>query len=184
MSSSEAALLVGAAASGDEHAWSALVDQYSGLVWTVARSFGLDEATSADVAQECWYRLATHLDQIRQPDRLAAWLTSTAKHEALRVLRVSDRQRPTDFDDERILGVDEPADEGLLGDERDSELYKAFSRLSPRCQQLLRLLLAEPKIPYEEIAEMVDMPIGSIGPTRARCLAKLRDLLEAKGTQR
>lgn len=177
-------MLVGAAAAGDEHAWNALVDEFAGLVWTVARSFRLDDATAADVVQECWYRLAANLDRIREPARLGSWLTSTAKHEALRVLRTLDRQQPTDFDDERLLGTEQPADETLLGEERIDELYAAFGELNPECQQLLRLLFAEPKVPYEEIAEIVGIAVGSIGATRRRCLDKLRDKLEPKGMGR
>lgn len=184
MTSSEVDLLVRAAGAGDEHAWNSLVEQFSGLLWAVARSYRLDDATAADVVQECWYRLARNLDQIREPGRVAAWLTTTAKHESLRVLRRLDRQQPTDFEDERLLGVDSAADEALLDDERVDHLYEAMTRLSPKCQQLLRLCLAEPKIPYEEIAAIVDIPVGSIGPTRQRCLAKLRDILQTKGMGR
>ncbi|MGI9605993.1 MAG: RNA polymerase sigma factor [Acidimicrobiales bacterium] len=183
MSTTDVGLLVRAAAAGDEDSWNALVDEFTGLIWTVARSFRLDETTSADVVQECWCRLASNLDRIREPERIAAWLTSTAKHEALRVLRIQDRQRPTDFDDERLLGIDDPADEALIDEECFAELYDALLVLAPRCQQLLRLLVAEPKIPYEDIADIVGMPVGSIGPTRARCLDKLRDLLQERSVQ-
>ncbi len=184
MGPSDVGQLVRAAADGDEHSWNALVDEFAGLVWTVARSFQLDDASAADVVQECWCRLAMNLTRIREPERVASWLTTTAKHESLRLVRQRDRQRPTEFDDDRLLGTDGPADEAILESEQVDELYEALTLLPPRSQQLLRLPVAEPKIPYEEIADIVGMPVGSIGPTRARCLDKLRTLLQQKATER
>jgi RNA polymerase sigma factor (sigma-70 family) len=173
----EVGLLVRAAAAGDEESWNALVAQYTGLVWSVARSFRLDDASAADVVQETWLRLATSLDRLRDPDRVGSWLVTTARHEALRVIRLLDRQAPTELDEERLVDFSPPLDHDLMRAEQHDELLDAFGAISARCQQLLRLLLAEPRIPYEEIAVMLDIPIGSIGPTRGRCLAALRDRL-------
>lgn len=184
MAPTELGLLVQSAAGGDEESWNALVERFAGLVWSVARSFRLDDASAADVVQETWLRLAGSLDRIRDPERVGSWLMTTARHESLRVIRLLDRQAPTDLDDELLTDRSPPLDDNLLRAEQNEELVAAFGTLSGRCQQLLRLLLAEPRIPYDEIADVLDIPIGSIGPTRGRCLAALRTRLEVEGTGR
>ena len=170
--------LLEAAATGDRLAWDALVDRYGRLVWSVVRSFGLDQATAADVTQTVWLRLVEHCGNIRDPQRLPGWLATTARREAIRVLRVQRRQQPSDV----VLDVADRSsplpDELLLDDELSREVYGAFRHLSQACQQLLRLLTEEPRLDYGTIGRMVGRPVGSIGPTRARCIAQLRRLLE------
>lgn len=165
--------LVHAAARDDQSAWNELVDRFSGLVWHVVRGFRLPDAVAEDAYQTTWLRLTEHLDRIRQPDSLAGWLARTARNECLRTIRLSQREHLTDDPDEPSAGVPD-IDARHLASERDTVLWAAFGTLGERCQQLLRLLLSDPPIPYETISEMLDMPIGSIGPTRARCLQKLR----------
>ncbi|MGI8684384.1 MAG: RNA polymerase sigma factor [Acidimicrobiales bacterium] len=178
MSPADDAALVRAAADGDQAAWDALVKRFSGLVWSIARSHRLGAADAADVSQTAWLRLVENLGRIRDPDRVGAWLASTSRNECLRVIRRSGRQVPTDLDADTDLEADEalapPVDAGLLAGERDAHLWRAFSTISERCQVLLRLLITDPPPSYEEIGEILDMAVGSIGPTRARCLAHLR----------
>ena len=119
-----------AAANGDREAWNALVAQYSGLVWSVARAHRLGDADAADVVQTTWLRLVEHLDRIRNPEGVGAWLATTARHECLRVLRVGAAAGP----DRRLRPAatsarDAALDARLLADERDAALWQAFARL-------------------------------------------------------
>lgn len=171
--SDDLAALVAAAARDDQAAWGTLVDRFSGLVWHVVRGFRFPDAVAEDVYQTTWLRLTEHLDRIRQPESLAGWLARTARNECLRTIRLGDRERLTDEPDE-VPEVGAGVDAPHLASERDAVLWAAFATLGERCQELLRLLLADPPIPYESISDLLDMPIGSIGPTRARCLQKLR----------
>jgi RNA polymerase sigma factor (sigma-70 family) len=164
--------LVRAAADGDRDAWNDIVNRYARLVWAVARSFRLSAADAADVSQTTWLRLVENLGSLREPAGLASWLATTARREALAVMR-KQREIPTpdsDPPDER----QEPPWQRLLVDERDAELRSAFRRLPTRCQMLLRLLVIEPAANYAAAAAALEVPIGSLGPTRARCLATLR----------
>jgi RNA polymerase sigma factor (sigma-70 family) len=168
--------LVRAAAAGDQAAWDALVERFAPLLWSIARGHGLGSADAADVSQTTWLRLVEHLDRIREPDRLAGWLAVTARNECLRILRRSGRDVPSleetiDLSDPRLP----PVEAGVLVEERDQLLWRAFEGLSPRCQLLLRLVMADPPLSYQEVGELLGIPIGSIGPTRGRCLAQLRD---------
>lgn len=178
MADTSVADLLAAAAIGNGEAWDALVDRYGRLVWAVTRSFGLDQATAADVSQTVWLRLVEHCASIRDPQRLPGWLATTARRESIRVLRAQRRQQPSEV----VLDVADPSvappDELLLDEELSREVYAAFIGLSPQCQQLLRLLTAQPRLDYATIAGMIDRPVGSLGPTRARCIAHLRRLLE------
>jgi RNA polymerase sigma factor (sigma-70 family) len=169
--------LVPAAASGDQAAWNELVDRFQGLVWATARSFRLSLADAADVAQTTWLRLVENLDRIREPERLGAWLATTARREALRHLRLHGRELPSDEADLFEAPLDDPLEVALLTEERDTALWGAFAQLSERCQTLLRLLVAEDEPSYEAIGAALDMPIGAIGPTRMRCLDKLRSFV-------
>ena len=115
-----------AAAAGDRAAWATIVEQYSGLVWSVARAHRLDEVTAADVAQTTWLRLVEHLGKIREPEKLGGWLAATARHESLRVLRVSSRQVLTGEEIEPGDAVPPALDAALLAEERDAALWQAF----------------------------------------------------------
>jgi RNA polymerase sigma factor (sigma-70 family) len=173
--------MVRAAASGDHRAWDALVDEFSGLVWAVARAHRLCDADAADVAGATWLRLVEHLGQLREADRVGAWLATTARRECLRVLRNAQRQTPAgDAIDAEPADASDIAAE-LMTAERDVALWRAFGRLPERDQALLRLLVADPAPSYEEISAALEMPIGSIGPTRARSLERLRRELARDG---
>jgi RNA polymerase sigma factor (sigma-70 family) len=169
--------LVARARHGDERAWAELVARYSGLIWSVTRAHRLGDADAADVAQATWMTLLEHLDAVREPAAVGGWIATTARRECLRVLRRGERV---------VISADVPdrADEGaqpdarLLASERDAALWAALGRLSARDQALLRMLAGDPAPSYEEIGAALGMPIGSIGPTRARALDRLRRELD------
>lgn len=167
------AQLVAAAAAGEQGAWDRLVGRFGPLVWAVARTYRLSPADAADVSQTVWLRLVEHLDRLREPDRLPGWLVTTSRNECLRVLRQQSRvvtfDAPFDRDDDG-----EAVEAALLAGERDGLLWDAFRRLPEPCQLLLRLLMCEPPLSYADISLALRMPIGSIGPTRSRCLDRLR----------
>jgi len=171
--------LLAAAGEGDQQAWNQLVVRYERLVWSVVRSFRLDDAAAADVSQTVWLRLVEHCDRIRNPEGLASWLATTARHEAIRTSKLQRRQTPSDFEfdveDTTVVGFDEL----LVETEDQARVMAAFRRLPEDSQQLLRLLTTDPPLEYETIAEIIGRPIGSIGPTRARCLERLRRLMAA-----
>ncbi len=180
----DAAALLARARDGDQAAWNTLVEQYTGLMWSVARAFRLDTATAGDAIQTTWLRLVEHLDRIQDPERLGGWLATTVRRECLQVLRRNTRERIAPGGDVGLDAIDteaEPLDAALLADERDAALWRAFRDIPDRCQRLLRVLIATPPPSYEQVAAALDIPIGSIGPTRARCLARLRTLLEPTG---
>jgi RNA polymerase sigma factor (sigma-70 family) len=180
----DAAALLARARDGDQAAWNTLVEQYTGLMWSVARAFRLDTATAGDAIQTTWLRLVEHLDRIQDPERLGGWLATTVRRECLQVLRRNTRERIAPGGDVGLDAIDteaEPLDAALLTDERDAALWRAFRDIPDRCQRLLRVLIATPPPSYEQVAAALDIPIGSIGPTRARCLARLRTLLEPTG---
>jgi len=172
------ASLLARAAQGDQRAWDELVAEHSRLLWAVARSFRLDAADANDVVQTTWLRLLEHLDRIEDPRRLVGWLVTTARREAMRVLRRSGRERPAGEESALDRADDSPpVDAALLLDERDRALWQAYERLGEKCQQLLRVAVTHPAA-YEEISAALGMPVGSIGPTRRRCLTQLKALLE------
>jgi RNA polymerase sigma factor (sigma-70 family) len=175
MADIEVGRLVASAAGGSQAAWDGLVERFGNLVWSVARSHNLTDADAADVSQTTWLRLVENLGRIRDPERVGSWLASTARHECLRILRRAGRT--ISVADESELDAEAPApplDSTLLTTERDAALWRAFARLGERCRMLLRLLMADPPASYEEISAATGSPIGSIGPTRARCLDQLK----------
>jgi RNA polymerase sigma factor (sigma-70 family) len=172
--------LVRRAADGDRDAWSRLVDRFGGLVWSVTRAHRLSAADAADVAQTTWLHLVEHLDDLQNPDAVGGWLATTARRESLRVLRMNARLPPTDQAVE-VVDAHPPASASLIAAERDGALWAAFERLPERCRILLRLLVTDPVPSYEDIGASLGMPIGSIGPTRIRCLARLRGEAELAG---
>lgn len=176
-----AAELVAWAADGDRAAWDTLVDRYTGLVWSVARAHDLTHPDAADVVQTAWLRLVENLDRLRQPERVGAWLASTTRHECLRMVRRSTRERPTEFSYEQAeRHATEPSAEATALDRVGCTLVlDALAELSERCRTLLRMLAATPAPSYADVAGALDMPVGSIGPTRARCLDRLRGVLAA-----
>jgi RNA polymerase sigma factor (sigma-70 family) len=180
------ATLLRAASEGDQEAWNAITDRFTSLLWSVARSYRLGSDDAEDVVQNTWLRLLENLTKIDNPEALAGWLATTARREALGILRRRGRTVLTRDED---LGVDlaDPTstelDSALLEDERDVELWASFAKLPERCQQLLRVLMACDRPVYAEVSVAFDMPVGSIGPTRMRCLERLRKLVAESGYQ-
>jgi len=174
------ASLVRAAARGDRVAWDGLIEEFGGMVWAIARAHRLSDADAVDVAQSTWLRLLKHFDSIHEPERVGAWLATTARRECLRVLRGAKRHVLSGDELAKAECIDS-ALEDILTIERDDVLWRCFAQLRPSDQALLRLLVADPRPAYEEIAAAFDMPIGSIGPTRGRALERLRQELEREG---
>jgi RNA polymerase sigma factor (sigma-70 family) len=176
------AQLVRRAANGDGWAWERLVDQYSRLIWAMTRDFRLAESDAADVVQATWLRLLEHIDRIEHPDRIGSWLATTARHECLRHLAAGKRVVLVEDHDDTVsasVGNHPDVDERLLATERAQAVREAMSTLPSRSQRLLELLMADPPVPYSEISDQLGLPIGSIGPTRGRCLERLRLVLQA-----
>lgn len=166
--------LLSAAASGDQAAWNALVARFGRLVWSVARGFQLSPADAADVSQTAWLRLVEKLGSITEPERLGSWLATTTRHEAIRTLRKGNREIPAEEQlEESDEGRDGPEERLLVADEYQ-QLRAAMEQLPERCRNLLRVLAADSGVTYAQLSDAVGLPVGSIGPTRARCLEKLR----------
>jgi RNA polymerase sigma factor (sigma-70 family) len=181
LDSCDVAGLVRRAAQGDQTAWDRLVDQYARLIWSITVEFKLAESDAADVSQTTWLRLLEHIDRINYPDRVGSWLAATARNECLRSLAARKRivlsQEDAELQD--TLAHEPAIDERLLADERAMVVRDALSRLPRRWQRLLEMLMADPPVPYANISDELGLPIGSIGPTRGRCLAQLRIMLQA-----
>lgn len=180
------AALVLACRAGTAHAWARLVGRFERLIYAVPRRAGLDVDEAADVFQTVFMRLHEHLQALAQPERVQAWLVTTARRETLR--RLHERRRTVSLDggDATSAGVAELADPDPLPDELLASLQLrhlarlALQRMAEPCRSLLGLLYGgEQAPPYAEIASRMGMPVGSIGPTRARCLARLRAMLES-----
>lgn len=165
---------------GDVGALDEVVRELNPLLWHVARSQGLESGEAADVVQTTWLELLRRLHEIRSPQALTAWLISTTKREAWQVNRRRRRfAEPGSEVLEAIPDASAELSERLIDDERDRILWRHFQQLSQRCRELLRIVSMVDRPDYAVVSEALAMPHGSIGPTRARCLAKLREMLLA-----
>ena len=173
---------------GDGAAWEALVVRYQRLVYAIVRRIGLDEHSAADVFQTVFMRLMEHLPRLTDPNRLQAWIVTTAKREALlqrkRGMRAVSMTQVDDEDgsaSEWDVADDSPLPEDALAElQMQNQVRSAMDALDARCRELLTLLYSydDDKHAYDDVARRMVMPVGSIGPTRARCLGKLRKLVE------
>jgi len=183
------ATLVQRCRTGDAAAWGGLVARYQRLVYAIVTRMGLDEHAAADVFQAVFEKLMRHLAGLREPERLQAWIVTTAKREGLAARRHAQRQisitRP-DVDDEPggadewDLTDDTPGAEQRLQEAQElHRLRLALDRLDERCRELLLLIFRDEdeRVGYDEVSRRLGLPIGSIGPTRSRCLGKLRKLI-------
>lgn len=169
-------LLVTRARDGDKAAWDELVERYAPLVWSICRRYRLSAADSQDVGQSVWLRLVERLATLREPAALPGWIATTTERECLRLVRLGRRSELVDpLENDRDLADDAvPVDQDLLLQERRLAVRAGFAQLAERCQQLLLMLIEDPPKHYNEISEALRMPVGSIGPNRARCLDRLR----------
>jgi RNA polymerase sigma factor (sigma-70 family) len=162
----------------DDSAWAELVERYGRLVWSVVRSFRLDSDRAADVSQTVWMRLVENRERIRDPGKLASWLATSARNEAISALRSHRREwsmaSVADSTDPTAIPVDDHVVDLIHDAQLRADLRAAFSRLPSASRQLLSLVTAEPRLEYAVIAHILGRPVGSIGPTRARCLVQLR----------
>ena len=175
--------IVNAASDGEDWAWTKLMRRYSGMIRVICVSHRLSSADAAEISQITWLKLFENMGRIREPEHIGSWLATTARRECLRMLRTRDREVLASHND--IAGVpdsrSQPIDANALDAERDKALQQACSRLPPRCQQLLELLMGDEALSYKALSEMLDMRIGSIGPTRGRCLEHLERLMAELG---
>ncbi|RFU22489.1 RNA polymerase sigma factor [Geodermatophilus marinus] len=176
------------AAHGDRTAWQHVVERYGPLVWSVVHGFRLPEAQAADAVQTTWLRLFEHAGAIREPERLPGWLRTTARRACLEGIGRARREQPWNPHGRQGLGreracerIDGDPEASLLRREQLASVRSAVRELPERSQRLLELLVASPPLSYEEIGGRLGMPVGSIGPTRARLLARLRTDLAAAG---
>jgi len=170
--------LVTRARYGDKQAWDALVERYAPLIWSICRRHRLGVADAEDVGQTVWLHMADQLDKIRDPAALPGWLATATRRECLRVLRAARGPLAAGYalDPETISDESAgAAEQEVLAAERDDALREAWQDLPPGGQRLILLLIKDPPVPYAEISARLGIPVGSIGPTRRRCLDKLRD---------
>jgi len=168
--------LVHRASGGDHDAWNELVERYAPLVYTICTRYRLSNHDVEDVGQNVWLLLVEQLGKLREPAALPGWLATTTARECLRVVTAASRteRMGTGVDDSLQFVDDTVIDEEILMAERNALLRAAFADLPPRCQQLLSMLISDPPHSYAEIHTQLGIPVGSIGPQRARCLGKLR----------
>jgi RNA polymerase sigma factor (sigma-70 family) len=168
--------LVARAAAGDQGAWNEIVERYAPLVWSICNRYRLSSHDVEDVGQTVWLRLVEQLGNLREPAALPGWLATTTQRECVRVVRAARRldhagQVPEDV--ESLAGPAEIEQE-ILTAQTHSALRAALAELPARCRQLLSMLISDPPHSYAEISTIMQVPIGSIGPERGRCLERLR----------
>ena len=181
------------AANGEEQAWDALVERYAPLIWSICRRHRLADADAGEVGQRIWRQLVDHLDTVRDPAALPGWLATTTSRECARVQRAARGAHAAGHAPDAQATPDHqgPAvEQQLLAAERHAALREALARLPPCCQRLITLLIQDPPLPYATISATLNIPVGSIGPDRRRCLDRLRRdpaitaLISARSRQR
>ncbi|MEQ1606670.1 MAG: RNA polymerase sigma factor [Pyrinomonadaceae bacterium] len=172
--------LVNACRSGEEAAWEVIVYKYQNLLYSIPKRAGLGKDLASDVLQDVFTTLYLKLDRLEKPQFLRAWLVTTTKHKTIHLISKETRGRPRSIDDDQFDPVFEIADKApliedvMIALERQEQIETAFTHLDDRCRRLLMMLYLDgDKTPYSDIANKLDIPLGSIGPTRARCLEKL-----------
>jgi RNA polymerase sigma factor (sigma-70 family) len=175
---SRAARLFADFRSGDEAKMAELVGLLTPILWHTVRAQRLDREAAEDVLQTVWLALVRSAESIKDAQAVLQWLIVAARREAWRVVKRSDRVEPTEFDDDDVVAppLDGPEEVALRSD-AEGRLWQHIARLSERCQALLRVIAFADRPDYASVAEALGMPVGSIGPTRGRCLAKLREQL-------
>ncbi len=166
---------------GEHEAMDDLVKTLTPVLWQVVRSYRLDRDQAEDVIQTTWLTLVRRHESILDPQAVGSWLMTTARREAWRVSKLSDRLIPLE---DEVLTAKMPSQPGVdtevVAADEDDHLWDSVHELSPRCQRLLRIIAFDDRPDYKSLAESLGMPVGSIGPTRGRCLAKLKELLASE----
>ncbi|MGP7997306.1 MAG: RNA polymerase sigma factor [Streptosporangiaceae bacterium] len=169
--------LVARARDGDQRAWNEIVDSYAPLVWSICSRYKLSRQDIDDIGQTVWLLLVERLGNLRQPAALPGWLATTTRRQCFRVLRAARRYDHSGPPGESQMSGDPPPlmiEQEVIAAELNAALRAAFAQLPARCRQLLSLLITDPPLSYAEISAALPVPIGSIGPQRARCLDRLR----------
>lgn len=168
--------LVARAAGGDQHAWDEIVERYAPLVWSICMRHRLSSHDAEDVGQTVWLLLVEQLGRLREPAALPGWLATTTHRECLRVATVARRSQSMGSKLEDTLPFADPSaiDQEIIKAERNAALRAALAELPEHCRELLSMLVSDPPRPYAEISAALRIPVGSIGPQRARCLERLR----------
>jgi RNA polymerase sigma factor (sigma-70 family) len=169
--------LVTRAKKGDKQAWDDLIERYTPLIWAICCRHRLSSADAGDVGQRVWLQLVSQLDKVRDPAALPGWLATTTQRECGTIRRAARRSQALGWAlaaEHITCQQTRMAEHELLAAERHAALHEAFTRLPPRCQQLIALLIEDPPVPYAQISARLGIPARSIGPTRSRCLEQLR----------
>jgi RNA polymerase sigma factor (sigma-70 family) len=172
--------LLGAAGSGDREAWEEIVRRYGGLVTATVRSFRLQDADAGDAEQRTWMRLVEHHQRVRDPEHLGGWLATTASRECLGILR-GHRSAADLADADTLPDPHSDVEQRVVDADEAEHLWNVVTLLPPRGRAVVQALFADERIPYAEVARTTGIPVGSLGPTRARVLRQLRQLLEEGG---
>lgn len=174
---SSVSALVARVGDGDQEAWNEIIERYSPLVWSICARYQLSRPDIDDVGQSVWLLLVENIASLREAAALPGWLATTTRRECLRVLRATRRHDHADLPPEEQMPQDADAatiEQEIIVAERNAALRAAFAELAPSCHELLSMLITDPPLSYADISAKLDIPMGSIGPTRARCLDRLR----------
>jgi RNA polymerase sigma factor (sigma-70 family) len=169
---------------GSEEAWSALIDKYKRLVFSIPIKYGLPQAAAADIFQEVCLSLLAELPRLREPRALAAWLIQTTSHKCSHWKREEQRHATDETQDQTVPPRDlsKMPEEILSAVQREQIMREALAEMPPRCQRLIHMLFfQDPALPYQEVARSLQIATGSIGFIRMRCLERLRRTMEKKG---
>jgi RNA polymerase sigma factor (sigma-70 family) len=184
MNSSPNSELLARCAQGEQAAWDTMVERFTRLIGSVLRSYRLSAADTEDIHQLTWLKLVQNVDRIRDPDRLGTWLATVARREAVKV--VNRRRQTVVTGDSEFLdshaGQDDSPEQLLIAAERGRHVQGALGCLSGQCQELLKLAMADPPASYDEIAAVLGISMGSVGPIRTRCLRRLKQALALQET--
>jgi RNA polymerase sigma factor (sigma-70 family) len=164
--------LVSRVSDGDQDAWNELVERYAPLVWSICARSQLSREDIDDAAQSVWLLLVENIGRLREPAALPGWLATTTRREALRILGAA--QRREQREEHVPPGLANTTEQEIIAAERKAALRSAFAEMQRGCRELLAMLMSDPPRSYAEISATLGIPVGSIGPTRARCLDQLR----------
>jgi len=164
--------LVSRVGDGDQDAWNELIERYAPLVWSICARSQLSREDIDDAAQSVWLLLVENIGRLRDPAALPGWLATTARRECLRILGAA--QRREQREEHVPPGLADTTEQGIIAAERNAALRAAFAEMQRGCRELLAMLMSDPPRSYAEISATLGIPVGSIGPTRARCLDQLR----------